>query len=554
MENNNDNVIEDAEKRTLCEKTKKYGSQARNLIITAAIIIIILFITLISFALGYKGGVTSKYTDFYPKTTYLYFDTEINEADIKQINKLSGLNAKNLPDLLDKFFKSTKNNFKSEKINSLIPEIFGDSLSFGLWKQQLRGGTIDRNLAIITLKNKQKVDSLFVKLINKDVKLFQKKYKGYTITLTDDNKVAYFVHDKYLFLTDNYDSACYILENHIYDKSESLFRQKGVQKILKNLDKNRLGTIIISDFKPGIAKLGTIAENKSRVSNLKRLTRELNVTGITVSLDKDILTLKSYSTFDISIMTNKLLLEKCKALLSFNSNNFDIKILPKNTLGYIYISDLSKFINIGLEISGFNHKDEYEQAKQLAEMFTSLNFEKDIIGLFDNKTMLTLVDTGYNRPGFLLLLSNKDNTNDIITKISKLISMQFPDSKFSKVNYKNYELTDISSKKLPSNLTFGPISKDYYCIGESNAVRTLFDKNENGLLQVESYKKISKYSLENPKVAMYFNNKIINEVQKNKVNNQINFNKVNEKIDSLLLNFCIEKNLIKGSLNIDIKE
>lgn len=159
----------DFECYSLKEKIKKYGNPTHNLIIT--IFVIILITGLIIIRQEKDQGITANYARFYPASTQLYIDAELTEKSISLINKNTNFKIANLSDLLNRILCAENKNKARLQINKLMTETFGNSFSFGTWKNTEKNRNVYRSLAIFPIERELNIDKLFKYLFSKKGKV-----------------------------------------------------------------------------------------------------------------------------------------------------------------------------------------------------------------------------------------------------------------------------------------------------------------------------------------------------------------------------------------------
>jgi len=91
----------------LNEKTLKYGSPHRTLILTAIIITLLSAALIVFYGFQQKTtGITAEYSRYYPENTFFYVDAELSKEKSKKFSELTGYNIKDTADLLNRTFNA----------------------------------------------------------------------------------------------------------------------------------------------------------------------------------------------------------------------------------------------------------------------------------------------------------------------------------------------------------------------------------------------------------------------------------------------------------------
>ena len=239
----------------LKDKIKKYGSPKKTLIITGLVIIIVAAIVAYLMLNEQISGITGTYSKYYPETTSLYIDAYLDGLKIAGINNSTNLKIKGLPDLLSKEFSNNYGDAKRLKINTLMSQAFGNSFSFGVWNDKKNNRTIERSLIIFPIKREKKIIPLFSLIFDKNKKIIDHIYKGFQIVSSKNGAGAYFISRNNIYIANSYSTLVYIINNFFIGDTDSLFDNDAVENATDYLEKNRLGTIIITSFYKGISKL-----------------------------------------------------------------------------------------------------------------------------------------------------------------------------------------------------------------------------------------------------------------------------------------------------------
>lgn len=531
------------------EKIKKYGNPKRNLIITAFTIIFIAILTIILLFKSENKDMTENYASFYPASTSVYVDINLNDKNIKEINQVSNLHINGISDILSHIFSDIYRNKNQKQINKLIFQTFENNPAFGIWSDN-NNQAVKRSLFIVPIKREIKIRPLFQLLFGSNKKLTDKEFKGYKITTSFDKKGAFTILGNKLFLADSYETLVFIIKNYLVGNSDSLYDRKDVIKALHLLEKKRIGTIIFTDLSSDLSNLNVFAGKKYDIKQ---------VTAISILQDKNRVYFNSYTPLNFSQIKDKLFKKACKEIFKNHSSiNFIPDFLPINTISFMSINRLSDYINFALELSGLKPSPEYEEGKNFIKMVTSLDFDKDILDILNKNTVFAAVDTGEKRPAFVVALPCGKNTNYIISRLVKLIPAQDPSAEISKITCKNLELGLISSRKFPVSLVYGQINPDLFVIGEKSAVVSIIDtshKNKTNVADTGIYKNLIENIPANPRILVYMNMNDINRINKKQklFRNITILNKIANNTRCALFIINTSHNIIKGSLMLNLK-
>ncbi|MDD3014581.1 MAG: hypothetical protein PHC34_12835, partial [Candidatus Gastranaerophilales bacterium] len=492
----------------LLEKIEKYGDPNKNLIITA---ILILFIAgLIVLFLGKKeiGGITADYADYYPQSTTVYIDIELNDKSLQEINRQTALDIKSLPDLLSKVFNADYEIQKRKALDKLINQVLGDEFSYGTWNSK----GIDRSLIIFPIKRESKINPLFRLLLGKNEKLTGKTYQGFRITTARNKKIAYLINRERLFVADSYETLVFILNNYILQDRASLYDRKDIGKALAYIDKNRTGTILLTNCPSNNKLLNNISNDKFS-SFSGSFNGQVPTSALSMMFDRDLFYLNSYTPYDESKIEGKNVKKAFKTVFDSDKQNLSPDFLPQNTISYFTVSGLKNYINLYLELSDIKSKPEFEQFKQFVKMATMLDFDKDIMEIFSKNSIFATIDSGNLKPGYAVILSSNSKTGLVVSKFVKLLQIQMSIEEITKISYKNQELNLISSPKLPVTLCYGNINPDLYAVGDKLAVESIIDavKSKKSFSNKDLFKDFKEHAVYNSGITAFIDIQRINK-------------------------------------------
>ena len=553
MSNSENHNFSDINNNGLSEKIRKYGDPKRNLIITAITILVITFLVGIFFWKNGQSGITGVYADYYPASTSIYVDAKLDAKNIDKINELTKLNIRDLPDLLSRLFLT---NYTKERINinKLMSEAFDDSFSFGVWNDNRK----ERSLAVFTVKREAKIRPLFESIFNK--KLADKNFKGYKATISPDTGVAFsMIRDK-LYVADSYDTLAFIIKNHILKSEKSLYDRSNVKHSVNLLEGERIGTIIVADYTSGISRLSGMigGKYKGELADIEHFLKSVDVTAISVLLDKNLVYFNSYTSYNLSQIKSQSLKKAYENIFSKKHIDFNPGFLPENTLSFLLINELKDYIDFTVELSGIKATPEYDQFKQFIKLLTSLDFDKDILEILKNDTTIAAIDVGNGKTEYVAVLANDNNTAHVISKLMKLIPLQLPSAEMSTITYKKLDLGLISDKKHSLMINYGKITPDLYAIGEKLAVESLIDatdKNKLNITEKDIYKRLNVQNLNDFRFLAYVNIQGLKKIEAEKagIKNKVFLDKIKNNIKAALFTIKAENNVIKGSLQINLK-
>lgn len=542
------------------EKIEKYGNPKRNFIITCLTIIIIAVLAIIIICKKTPvTGITSDYARFYPESTMIYVDVNLNSKKLNELNDSTGINIKDLSNLLNRLFVFSPNDRKRETINKLMSEAFGNSFSVGVWDDTINGKTTERSLAIFSLEREGKIQPLLKQLFSKRQKLDHKTFDGFNIVKVSD-KGAYLTWRGKLYAADSFETLSFIIEKFILNNSKSLYKKDTIENSLGYLESDRIGTIILGDLSTGLTKFNNINSKKynEQIENLKNFSKSMNSTVISVLMDKNLLYLNSYTPCNLSKIGNKYVRSAFETILDGNYTDFNPAFLPSNTISYMSIRNSRDYINLVLELYGIKQKPEYTEVKQFMKMLTSYDFDKDILEALNRDVILAAININSGKPKYAAIFSGNNGIDPIISRLVKLLQIQAPSSEISKTIYKDTDINLISSSKFPSDLYYGRINKNLYVLGEKYAVEALIDTvtNKSNLLNTKLYQGFELHDLDEPIFAFFINVQDYNNFNtiKGNILNRINLTKVRKNVKGLLLTVSSDDNTVKGSLQLRLKE
>jgi len=545
MTEEHQSIFEDIYCDSSKEKIEKYGDPNKNLIIT---VVLILFISIFVVFIEKKeiGGITEDYSSYYPQATSAYIDIEFNNENIQKINSLTTLDIKNLPDFLSKIL-NTNTHYKTSKkkaVEKLMKQVLGDELSFGTWNSN---GT-DYSLIIFPIKREGNIHSLFKVLFGKNQKLVSKTYKGIRIITTKDKKAAYLINRERLFVANSYDALVFTLNNHILHNRPGLYDRNDVKKAFSYLDKDRIGTVLLTNSRSNNQLLNGINKN-----GFLSFVRTLPTTAVSILVDKDLFYLKSYTPYGYSkIMKNNV--EKTFQF-AFEDTDQDFKPIfsPDNIISYFNAVDLKSYINFYLELSNIKAYPEFEQFKHFVKMATTLDFEDDILESVSKNSFFATIDSGNSRPGHVAVLTLTPKTALVISKLVKLLQIQVPTAQVSKISYKNHELNTISSPKLPATLYYGNTG-NLFVFGDSFAVESVIDAINRK--QVYSYSEFfKKHSIYNSGLTAFIDmqkSKKFNVNQRN-FSEKSYFDKIKNNVTAVFITAGYEDDIFVSSIQFSLQ-
>ena len=545
----------ESDKYDLPEKIQKYGDPSRNLFLT---IVLIVFVgLLIAFSLSKKQdtSISSEYAIYYPQSTLFYMDARLDSKAIENINKYKSHSVKGLPDILGRIYTLENKNYDSGRANTLMQETFSDSFGFGSWNQK---DGAPGSLLIMPVKREIKIKKLFEILYGKNGRIAAKNYQGYKITTSKNKKGAFCLVGNKLFLADSYDTLVFIIDNYLVHSSNSLYNRHDVRELLYKLDKNRVGTVIFPDINYLFSKIEGLASLKDFSSSIKKFSNTLNIAAASILINKDILEFNCFIPYNPDNIKDNFLKKAFEKIFIKSELAYTPDALPEQTVSFINIKNFNDYLYFMLELSNLNHTKEYEQAKQLMKMFTSLDLDSDIISLFKDNTVLAAINTGKQRPDFALIIPDRQKTSDIVKTLIKILSTQMPGSELAKTTYRGKELELAYTSKRPEKIVYGKLSPGLYSIGEKGAVEYLIDTTAHKRLNLSNnklYKNFESYNNSESRVILYFNIDNALKIWNNQpfITKNDLYNKIEGSANAVLLNAYSDNRTIKANMQLYLK-
>ncbi len=537
------------------EKTLKYGSPQRTFILTAIIITLLSAVLIVIYSFEQKPtGITAEYSRYYPAKTFFYVDADLSNDKAVEFNKLTGFNIKDTADLLNRTFNADYQKYKSRIFNKLISESFGESFSFGTWKDASDTTDKKRMLFIIPVKREGKVNRLINDFLNKKGKLFYHSAKGYKIITLEHKKGAYLLRNDKFYLADSRETLVYIIKNHFLGKSASLLTSKKFKKSLPLLAKERIGTVLISE--PDIfldeAK-DYLPKNYFQFSEeTVNFLKSFAGTAVSIHTDKKMLYFKSYSP--VNLNQAEIFKNAFQDVLNIKQKEAFIPVIPDDTVISFSLKNLKETVDFISAVKNGSSHNSSDKIFGFSSVLGNLQFKQIISNLLNNEASLYLMDYGYSSPKNAFLAKVDLKSAETILKFSDFIALQTALVKPYKVIYRGNELKFYKNKKNYKRFLYGKVKADYFVFGESKAVKSLIDclEADKPNLCTKKIEKFQSHALPDASVFAYLN---VEKSSRYFVNYRQNilFSKFKRNVDDVLFSFKPQSEILEGSVEFSLK-
>jgi uncharacterized protein YfcZ (UPF0381/DUF406 family) len=194
--------------------------------------------------------------------------------------------------------------------------------------------------------------------------------------------------------------------------------------------------------------------------------------GSLVIEPNDQLRLDFFTPFQFSMITPEGLRNDLHDLIAENTLFDTPKHLPKDTVVYMGISSLSKWIQLmSNHIATENHKKAFEQVKTQAGLF-GLDYEKNILGCFTGKLGFALQNHDGHPQMSVFFPSNLDTQKTMEQVAALATGMAKATKQEQELVGGQYKMTLLEAKG-KEKIAYGTILKDTFSLGTSSALQDL---------------------------------------------------------------------------------
>ncbi len=534
----------------LNEKTLKYGSPHRTLILTAIIITLLSAALIVFYGFQQKTtGITAEYSRYYPENTFFYVDAELSKEKSKKFSELTGYNIKDTADLLNRTFNADYHKYKSRIFNRLISESFGESFSFGTWRDASVKNPVKRMLFIIPVKREGKANKLINDFLNKKGKLSYHSAYGYKIITLENKKGAFLFRNDKFYLADSRETLVYIIKNHFLGKSSGLLSSKKFKKSLPLLTDERIGTVLISDLEILWDEIKTYLSKSYSQFDLMAgyFFKNIEGTAVSVNADKKMLYFNSYSSLNLA--QSGIFKNVFHDVLNIKQQEQFSPIIPDDTLISFSLKNLKETIDFLSVIEKGNSGSSGNILDFLS--LSNLHSKQIISNLLNNEASFYSLDYGYALPKNAFLVKTDFKNAQTILKFADFFAAQSALLKPYKVIYRGNELKFYKNKKNYKRFLYGKTKGDYFVFGESKAVKSLIDCLEASTRK-SKVEKFLPHALPDASVFAYFN---VEKSSRYFVNYRQNilFHKFKRNFDDVFFSFKPQSEILEGSVELSLK-
>ena len=551
--------------RNITDKTfrRNKGSNATPvLLIGGAIVVLIIIIALVAFLILKSGEPSSgpgasNLANYYPENTLFYAELNLTPEKFEEIQKLSGdsLSLEKMAESLQKAAKNPQEAAKTMMVFNALNKTLEPKLAMGQWGLP-EGAKEPENLLITAiLKNNADVSSMIDELTEGEVKFEQKNIDGQDFYLSDDGKGGYTVQGNVLLLSDKVETMQSALEQGKNGNKNILNNPEAVN-VLNNLQSNRFLTVLIDAYNLNIASQASSAMPISgNDESMGQVMKTLSFMGFGLDIHGDVMEGKFYAPYDLSSITDATLKNTLESLFKTSSQLNAPKVLPGDTCAFISISGVSYMIQTTLQFMDPKSQQEYNQQKQMVQMFTGLDLETDVLPLFSEEFTFAgrVVDEDLEP---VIVLTKKPESTQVLSKVVGALTKMDPTASITQKDSGGAQLSLISSGNVPFQVGYGAID-EVIALGKGTSLEYMA-KKESTLADSQTYKTMSKYIPSTVALAMFID--FDNAVKAKKFfskspEDMKNLEKMNENMSAFILTASNKDNkAIEGSVLVKFKK
>jgi hypothetical protein len=257
-----------------------------------------------------------------------------------------------------------------------------------------------------------------------------------------------------------------------------LDHDEAAQEALRMLPRVRQGSVYghMSDYFKELSALGKSATHPSldhyiAVNNMM-LEATPTTVGSLVIEPNDQLRLDFFTPFQFSKITPEGMRNDLHDLLSENTLFDTPKHLPKDTVVYMGVSSISKWLQLmSNHVATEQHKKAFEQVKTQAGLF-GLDYEKNILGCFTGKLGFAMQNHEDHPQISFFFPSNPDTQKTMEQMAALATGMAKATKQEQELVGGQFKMTLLETKGKPK-IAYGTILKDTFTVGMASALQDL---------------------------------------------------------------------------------
>ena len=286
--------------------------------------------------------------------------------------------------------------------------------------------------------------------------------------IIDTKEYSLFTKDGYTFLS-NSELELKNLKKRIETKNYEFIKDKNIKKLIKNLDKNRDYTIVITNIEyiglpidEDIKKIFDKVFDKTIIQIFNR-NNGIEISG------------------EITFKNNIIDIAATAKQITENFTNRNIKIDNFNTTNLALVmgvKDFDLWTKTFLQITKTLQDNQYSETFNLIQNDFNTNFEEDIAQKLDGNAVLYLFNDKKTLHPMIVLQTKKDIVKQAQKYLSFLQLQNISELKEKEVNNRTFNV--LSSGFYPYNLSFTTLDTNLFILGHQNIIESYInDENKN---------------------------------------------------------------------------